>query len=176
MTGAPMRGPADPLVVEVVDYDHPDVVLLVAAVQAEYVARYGGRDQTPLAAAELSPPGGVFLLGRAAGRPVAMGGWRTLGEPRACGLPGERPAELKRMYVAPDARGRGYARRVLLDLERTARHAGRDWMVLETGLAQPEAIALYRSAGYTDVPAFGYYCASDLSVHLGRRLVPDDEV
>jgi hypothetical protein len=42
--------------------------------------------------------------------------------------------------------------------------------VLETGIEQPEAIALYRSAGYVDVPSFGYYIDHDNSVHLGKDL------
>lgn len=42
--------------------------------------------------------------------------------------------------------------------------------MLETGQAQPEAIALYRSTGYYDIAGFGHYCASEQSVHLGRPL------
>lgn len=159
-----------PLTLEVVRYDHPEVQRLVDQVQQEYVLRYGGEDETPLDAAELVPPAGVFLLGRADGLPVAMGGWRTHDPARSGDVPGRAPAEIKRMYVSSRARGHGHARRLLAELERSAREAGRDWLVLETGLAQPEAIALYRSAGYTDIPAFGHYCASELSVHLGKPL------
>lgn len=156
--------------IEPVSYDAPDVVRLVDEVQAEYVARYGGPDETPLAPAELAPPSGLFLLGRVGCDPVAMGGWRAHDPQRSGDVPGTQPAEIKRMFVVRDARGRGYARRLLAELERTARAAGRDWLVLESGLAQPEAIALYRSAGYRDIPPFGHYCASDLSVHLGKPL------
>ena len=156
-----------PLVLEVVGYEHPDVQGLVAQVQAEYVVRYGGPDDAPLDADEMAPPAGLFLLGRLGGRPVAMGGWRTLHEGP---VQGTRAAEVKRMYVTPDVRGLGYAKRMLAELERAAREAGHDWMVLETGLVQPEAIALYRSSGYVDVPPFGYYAASEESVHLGRLL------
>ena len=66
-------------------------------------------------------------------------------------------AELKRMYVAPAARGRGFARLLLAELERTASVAGARRMVLETGTRQPEAIALYRSSGYRPMPRFGIY-------------------
>ena len=52
------------------------------------------------------------------------------------------------MYVIPAGRGRGYARVVLAHLERTAADAGADWLVLETGDMQPEAIALYESFGF----------------------------
>lgn len=162
-----MSEPAPELALEVAGYGHPDVQRLVAAVQAEYVVRYGGPDDSPLDVAELAPPRGLLLVGRTGGRPVAMGGWRSTEDAR---VPGKRPVELKRMYVVPAARGRGYARRLLAELERSARSAGHDWMVLETGLVQPEAISLYRSAGYEDIAPFGYYSASEQSVHLGRPL------
>ncbi|WP_241828073.1 GNAT family N-acetyltransferase [Actinopolymorpha singaporensis] len=71
-----------------------------------------------------------------------------------CG-PGD--AEVKRMYVAPEARGRGLARRMLAALERDAAAAGKTRMVLETGLGQPEAITLYLSAGYAPIPSFGLH-------------------
>ncbi len=59
---------------------------------------------------------------------------------------------------------------MLAELERTASEAGARRMVLETGQPQPEAIALYRSAGYDDMESFGYYSAYDDSVHLGKPL------
>ncbi len=156
--------------VEVVAYEDPHVAELVQLIQAEYRARYGGEDETPLQPQQLSPPEGLFLLAFSDGEPVAMGGWRRHDERRSGPVSGRRPAEIKRMYVRPTARGRGYARRLLAELERTAALSGCDSMVLETGQAQPEAVALYRSAGYRDIPAFGHYCASDLSVHLGKSL------
>ena len=74
------------------------------------------------------------------------------------------------MYVVPHARGRGLARLMLAHLESTARDAGADAMVLETGIVQPEAIALYVSSGYTPIPGFGFYRDSPLSRCFGRRL------
>ena len=74
------------------------------------------------------------------------------------------------MYVTPSARGRGLARRLLAELERTARAAGHQRVILETGSQQPEAVALYRSAGYTDIPAYGYYACSPDSMHFGKVL------
>ena len=79
-------------------------------------------------------------------------------------------AELKRMYVVPGQRGRGFARAMLAHLEVTAAAAGAGWLVLETGLMQPEAIALYQDSGYLPVPAFGHYAAEPNSVHLGKGL------
>lgn len=153
-----------------VAYDAPDAQLLVEEVQLEYVARYGGRDASPVSVGEFVGPRGAFWVGYLDGRPVATGGWRLLPAGAVRGLPGAH-AEVKRMYVSPPARGRGVARALLAHLERTARAAGADWLVLETGMVQPEAIALYRSSGYADVPRFGHYACAPLSVHLGRRLV-----
>ena len=74
------------------------------------------------------------------------------------------------MYVTPAARSRGLARQMLAELERTARAAGYRRMILETGSKQPEAIGLYRSSGYTEIPAFGYYAGSPHSRHLAKLL------
>jgi GNAT superfamily N-acetyltransferase len=66
-------------------------------------------------------------------------------------------AELKRMYVVPDARGRGVATALLSALEGAARDRGWTTLRLETGPRQPEAIALYTRAGYRPIEAFGAY-------------------
>ena len=59
---------------------------------------------------------------------------------------------------------------LLEHIELTAKAAGIPRLILETGLVQPEAVALYRSAGYEDIPPFGFYMGEPLSVHLGKRL------
>jgi ribosomal protein S18 acetylase RimI-like enzyme len=152
-------------------YDDPAVADLVQEVQQVYVERYGGPDETPMAAEEFAPPHGCFVLVRLAGGPVAMGGWRLRTGPDSQRLPGRRPAEIKRMFVRPHLRGRGLARLVLDELESRARAAGVDWLVLETGERQPEAIGLYRSAGFEDVRPFGLYADEDGSVYLGKPLL-----
>ncbi|MFF1509231.1 GNAT family N-acetyltransferase [Streptomyces sp. NPDC058326] len=138
-------------------YDHPDAVKLNDAVQAEYAVRYDDEgDVTPLDAGMFVPPRGLYLLAYdPEDRPVASGGWRTQDKNDEGYEDGD--AELKRMYVIPEARGLGLARRILAALEADARAAGRTRMVLETGVAQPEAIALYASSGYEPCPKFGYY-------------------
>lgn len=148
--------------------DSPDAQLLIAQVQAEYVRRYGGPDETVLHAGEFAPPGGAFLVGRLDGAPAVCGGWRS----RDGGHPGFRDgdAELKRMYVVPGARGRGLARALLAELERRAVAAGRRRLVLETGDRQPEAVALYTGAGYSPVPPFGVYREQEGAIHLGKEL------
>ncbi|MFF8608858.1 GNAT family N-acetyltransferase [Streptomyces sp. NPDC015346] len=152
-------------------YDHPDAVKLNDAVQLEYVARYGDEegDVTPLDPGMFVPPRGLYLLAYdSEDRPVASGGWRTQ-DANGMGY-ADGDAELKRMYVVPEARGLGLARRVLAMLEEDARAAGRIRMVLETGTAQPEAIALYTSSGYELCAKFGHYRAYENSRCFAKHL------
>jgi GNAT superfamily N-acetyltransferase len=142
-------------------FDAPESVDLTEQVQQEYVVRYGSRDRTVIEAAEFIPPAGIFVIGWDDGVPVACGGVRIV-EP---GL-----GELKRMYVVPPARRRGIARSLLAHLEDQARALGASRLRLETGLNQPEAIALYESAGYVAVPPFGYYAGAPLARHLAKEL------
>ena len=151
---------------------HPDAVLLVEEVQEEYVARYGGRDETPIDPSYFEEPGGAFFVGYLDVVPVATGAWRARTDVEVAGS--RRAAEVKRMYVAPGARGLGLARAMLARLEETARAAGADAMVLETGMRQPEAIALYLSSGYKPVAGFGYYKNSPISRCFARSLVLSD--
>jgi GNAT superfamily N-acetyltransferase len=82
---------------------------------------------------------------------------RLHGEPIGCvglKLPASAPAEIKRMWVAPRARGLGLARRFLAELESRAAELGRDALRLDTNRALTVAINLYRSAGFVEIPAF----------------------
>ncbi|MET9426781.1 MULTISPECIES: GNAT family N-acetyltransferase [unclassified Streptomyces] len=145
------------MLIRPVPFDHPDAVKLNDAVQLEYAERYGDEgDLTPLDPSMFRPPHGLYLLAYdERDRPVATGGWRTQDENDEGYADGD--AELKRMYVIPEARGLGLARRILAALEEDARAAGRTRMVLETGDMQPEAIGLYTSSGYEPCAKFGYY-------------------
>ncbi len=134
---------------------HPDAARLVEEVQEEYVVRYGGRDNTPLDPTMFDPPLGAFFVGYVDDVALATGAWRRRSDVEALGS--TSTAEIKRMYVAAGARRTGLARAILAHLEQTAREAGAEVMILETGLAQPEAIALYESSGYTPIPGFGHY-------------------
>lgn len=142
-------------------FDAPESVELIEAVQQEYVVRYGTRDETHLEVAEFAPPQGVFVVGWHADQPVACGGVRVV----EAGV-----AELKRMYVAPALRRRGIARALLRKLETEAHSLGAAVLRLETGLHQPEAIALYESAGYLKTEPFGYYATAPLARHLAKQL------
>jgi GNAT superfamily N-acetyltransferase len=157
--------------IERVPITHPDSLRLIDEVQAEYHVRYGGPDRTPLEPAYFEAPSGAFFVGYVDDVPAAMGGWRF--RPDVVRLGSSRAAEVKRMYVAPTARRSGLARLVLAHLEATARLEGADVMILETGTAQPEAIALYESSGYVPVEPFGYYKDEPLNRCFGRVLGPD---
>jgi GNAT superfamily N-acetyltransferase len=151
-------------------YDHPDAELLTAAVQQEYVRRYGDVDTTEMHAEHFLPPHGTFVVGYLDGAPVACGGWRAKDSASPHLRDGD--AELKRMFVLPEARGRGLARRVLRHLEASAIAAGRRRLVLETGTEQPEAVALYSSEGYQSITKFGVYREHPQSICLGKELDP----
>ena len=113
---------------------------------------------------ELLPPSGRFVIV-----------YDDSGAPVACGAIRRRDAEaaeIKRMYVRPEARGQGLSRLVLRELESTAIDSGTARSCSRPGLRQPEAIALYESHGYTTIPNFGFYQESPLSVCYRRRLDP----
>ncbi len=96
-------------------------------------------------AEELRPPAGVLLLAALRSEPVGCG---------ALKLHGTEPAEVKRMWVSPSARGLGVGRRLLTELEAYAAGAGIALLRLETNDSLTEAINLYRSAGYAEVEPF----------------------
>jgi GNAT superfamily N-acetyltransferase len=146
-------------------YDGPTARELINEVQQEYVSRYGGPDGAAVDAAEFAPPNGRFLIGYLDGRAVAMGGLRRVDADSA---------EIKRMYVVPDARGRGLSRLVLARLEELARAGlGVNRVILETGSLQPEAVALYESSGYERIENFGHYRCEPLSLSYGKTLTAD---
>jgi GNAT superfamily N-acetyltransferase len=151
-----------------VRYDCPDAVALTEQVQRFYVEVYGGPDDTPFSVEEFLPPDGGFFVGYHHDRPVAMGGWRRA--PYAAPAGAARAAEIKRMYVALEVRGRGFGRVLLAALEDDARSAGADWMVLETGRPQVAAVGLYRGSGYVDIAPFGFYADQPEVISLGKRL------
>ena len=113
---------------------------------------------------ELALPSGRFvIMFDDEDRPVACGAIRRHDD---------EAGEIKRMYVRPEARGRGISRVILRELEATAIDFGYRALILETGLRQPAAIELYESHGYTRIPNFGYYRDSLLSVCYRKELDP----
>jgi GNAT superfamily N-acetyltransferase len=156
-----------PYDLRVVSYSIDDAQVMTAEVQDEYRRRYGGEgDVSPIDVHQFDAPHGHFVMIYVDDVPAAMGGWR-IGGPA-----GETDAEIKRMYVRPEFTRRGLARAVLDALETAAAAAGITRLVLETGTAQPEAIALYLSSGYVAIEPFGFYADYDDSVHLAKTVPP----
>ena len=110
-------------------------------------------------------PDGCFFVAYAGGEPVGCAGFR-----RHDGT----TAELKRMYVRPAARGTGVARALLAEVERAVSAAGYAQLWLETGVAQPEAMTLYASAGYTPIASFGQFADAPDSRCFGKLLGSDE--
>ena len=126
-------------------FDAPDVYALVVTQQEELTGRDGRGDIGPARhAAMFELPDGVFLAVRDGGRPVACGGVCRFDETRA---------ELKRMYVVPEARGRGLGQ-----------------LLLETGEGQQESLGLYASAGYEPIPCYGVYAGQAISRCFEKNL------
>jgi GNAT superfamily N-acetyltransferase len=94
---------------------------------------------------EFAPPRGAFLVVRRDGEPVGCGGLTPLTADAAY---------LKRMWIAPEARGLGLARKLLDALEEKARTIGYRVVKLETNRALAEAQQLYRTSGYVEVAPF----------------------
>ena len=139
------------------------MVALLADVMAELSGRYGGGsgDDTPIAAADFLPPNGDFFIAALAdGTLIGCAGWRRHGD----------DAELKRMFTAASARGRGLGRRLLATIEESARQAGCKRVILETGDKQPEAVGLYESAGYLRIDDFGYYAGREGVLSFAKPL------
>jgi GNAT superfamily N-acetyltransferase len=142
-------------------YDSDVVQDLEAQVQRVYEEIYGGPDETTTDPLEFAAPDGIYLVGWVGSEPVVTGGLRR--------HDGES-AEIKRMYVVPAHRGHGHARSLLAELEAFARRTGYHRVLLETGLRQPEAIALYQSSGYAPIQGFGFYQDSPLSRSFSKDL------
>ena len=129
-------------------FDEPEVRTLVSAALADLSQRYGGSgDDTPVAPEDFAPPRGRFFVASEGEVLIGCAGWRRHGP----------DAELKRMYTAQSARGRGVGRRLLATIEESARADGCARVILETGDRQPEAIRLYETSGYARIEDFGYY-------------------
>jgi len=150
-----------------VAYVDADAQTLITRVQELYAERYGTPDEDVSEAAMFTPPAGAFFVGYLDGAPVATGAWRRAGVER---LGTSATAEIKRMYVVPEAQRRGLARRMLAHLEASAAAAGHEALILFTGALQPEAIELYRSSGYETVEPFGHYADSELVRAYGKVL------
>lgn len=155
---------AEPFVIAAAEACSVDAGVLNSQLSAELARRYDYVDDGSghFRPEDVAGPRSVFLIGRLEDRPVACGAVRPL----EGGV-----GEVKRMYVEPGVRGRGYSRRLLAALEDAARSIGYVALRLETGDRQPEAIRLYESAGYRRIEPFGIYVGSRRSVCFEKRLI-----
>lgn len=142
--------------------DDPRILRLIRDLDADLTARYP--DEPCTGGAHIHPDI-RFLLAEVDGRPVGCCAVQPFPTP-------DTAAELKRMYVAPEARGRGVAARLLTEAERTAAALGHTAMRLETAVHQPEAIALYTRAGYLPIPNYPPYQHKSLSRCYAKPLPP----
>jgi len=144
-------------------FDSADARRLVGALDAELSLLYEPEQRfgPNLKPEHVSPGVGTFLLARAGERAIGCGALRLL-DPTT--------GEVKRMYVEPDVRGRGVARQILARLESAATELGIRRLVLETGIHQVEAIALYSRAGFRPTPCWGEYAGTPTSVCFEKLL------
>lgn len=149
--------------------DDPRAAPLLDELTIEYSSRYGPglppeyRDMRAYPAEEFAPPGGALILAMQDGIAVAGGAFRRYDE---------TTAELKRIWTASTHRQRGYGKLVVAELERVARQRGYRRVYLTTGPRQPEAVALYLSAGYR--PLYDRSLPSlEVGVHPFEKDLPD---
>lgn len=144
---SPAPQPEPTLRLVTVDPLHPDAVFAVEAYFAELDRRFpdgfAPGDAIVSDAPNLRAPTGSFVVAYLDDRPVACGGVQTI-----TATDGLVCAEIKRMWVADDARGRGLGPRLLAHLESLGSASGRDVIRLDTNEALPEAIAMYERNGY----------------------------
>lgn len=137
---------------------------LAQSMRYEIAVMYDGLDldgpSMPAAGqAELSPPGGLFIVGYLDDEPICCGGVKRLGDD-AC--------EIKKMYVVPGWRGKGVARKLLHELEHRAGRLGYEVARLDTGPKQLGARGLYESEGYEQVPDFN---GNPVAAFWGEKLL-----
>ena len=138
-----------------------EAAALIESLDEELRQIYPGEPVHGIDPDEFRRSGGVFLIGRLDGRAVACGALRPAG-------PGT--GEVKRMFVRPEHRRQGFSRAILGAIEERARDRGYGTIRLETGVDQPAAIALYQSAGYYPIPAYGEFADDPRSLCFEKRL------
>jgi GNAT superfamily N-acetyltransferase len=129
--------------------DSSGALAILYAASDELQQRYGGDgDNKHLDLDELRPPRGLFLVARRERHLVGGVGFRSIGEP------GRHYAEVKRLWVRPDLRREGIGLTLMNEIEQQAREHGYRTLFLETGPAQPEALSLYESTGWTEIEQY----------------------
>jgi putative acetyltransferase len=152
-----------PMQIQIENPDQPDILALLKASDAYMEALYPAESNHLLDVRSLQAPEVTFIAARAAGQALGCG---------AIVKGPESWAEIKRMFVSPAARGRKLGRLLLQKLEALAVDRGATLLRLETGIKQPEALALYRSAGFVEIGPFGHYRPDPLSLFMEKPIGP----
>lgn len=156
-----MTAAAD-IVIAPEDPTQEDVRALIAALDRLMTRLYPAESNHLLDIEALAGADVTFLVARQGEAAMGCGAVRrhdsTLGE-------------IKRMFVAPQARGIGLGRQILTAIEAEAARQGLRRLALETGIHQPEALGLYRNAGYRECAPFGSYLPDPLSLFMIKELV-----
>ena len=147
--------------ISVEDPAQPDVAPLLQASDAYMASLYPADSNHMLDVASLRQPQVAFLVARVDGKALGCG---------AVVDSGEGWAEVKRMFVSPAARGLKLGRRLLDEIEALAARRGARVLRLEMGGLQPEALGLYRSAGFVEIGPFGAYRPDPLSIFMEKIL------
>lgn len=140
--------------------DHPDFINLVKSLDADLQIRDGAEHSFYAQFNKITTIRHAIVAFEDA-KPVGCGAFREYEE----GI-----AEIKRMFVAPEQRGKGIASRILRELENWARELSFKTCILETGKNQPEAIGLYKKQGYEVIPNYGPYRQTENSICFKKKI------
>lgn len=149
------------IAIQVEKPDKPEIVRMIEQLDRYLISLYPPESNHLLDIQALMRDDIVFVTAKESGRYVGCGAIRKVAT---------EYAEVKRMYVVPKARGRNVGRKILDELERQSLKAGFKTLRLETGVNQPEAMALYRGAGFTQTGPFGEYKPDPLSLFFEKRI------
>jgi putative acetyltransferase len=142
-------------------FDAPESQALLRELNTDLIRRYRGDDHPSVVGPDTLEVVSFLVARDDAGRQLGCVALRRRDD---------GSLEIKRMYVRPEARGTGLADRLLAEAEGRARALGAERVKLETGLAQPEAMAVYERNGYEPIEPYGDYADSPLSRSYARDL------
>ena len=141
--------------------DRPDVVVLIEELNTYLLSLYKPDQCHHLTIRELAGDAVTFLTARIDGELVGCGALRRIDK---------RMSEAKRMYVLPSLQGMGIGRQLLDAIEALALEQGTGTLVLETGVEQPDAVALYEKSGFTQRGAYLDYAEDGISIFMEKRI------
>ncbi len=141
--------------------DRPDVIRLIEELNTYLLSLYKPDQCHHLTIGELAGDSVTFFTARIDGELVGCGALRRIDG---------RMSEVKRMYVLPTLQGRGVGRQILAAIEDRALRQGGGILVLETGVEQPDAVAFYEKAGFTQRGAYLDYAEDGISIFMEKRI------